>query len=146
MTAHSDKAPAFVTVPKEATERLRPTLERIFGGGGDNYVTPEQAGAMWADLLAAAGARELDATYRLRINSGETDNATPPAQAAGSVQVAYSSGETLSKQAVEAVLAKVANAIAREDSGYSADELSVVTACGYRRMARAAIAAMQAGD
>lgn len=91
-------------------------------------------------------ARELDATYQPRINSGETDNAAPPAQAAESVQVAYNSGETLSKQAAEAV-ERVARAMYEDecDGNYNPwDKAGKHSREVWTDRARAAIAAMQA--
>ena len=113
MDSPASKALTFVSVPKEATEGIRLALERLRGGSGDNYVTPEQAGALWADLLAAA---------------------TPPAQAAEAVE-------------------RVAMALLIQQTGdpsQGADEQwrSVMTGTRqtYIALARAAIAAMQAGE
>jgi hypothetical protein len=46
-----------VMVPREASMGIRGVLYRTRSGYGDDYMTPEQADALWADLLAAAPAQ-----------------------------------------------------------------------------------------
>lgn len=46
----------MVVVPRAATIGIRGVLYRTRSGYGDDYMTPEQADALWAELLAAAPA------------------------------------------------------------------------------------------